>query len=98
MKNTYVIGLSPIQLLNIQEHLDYDKEEFIIWRVMYGVPFEEATMIVGLGEAKRVRQEIQDRYDEILVMNSSVLGSILDGNDFDPMQLHIYRVVLREVE
>ena len=97
MKNTYVIGLSPKKLLNIQDHYDYDRNEYYIWRLMHSVPFIEATLISGLDDAKHVLNEIQERYNEILIMAPTVFHSVIHGNDFDPMQLHIYRVELREV-
>lgn len=99
MTDSYVIGLTPRNLINIEFGFNWSNGAIPIQRITHGFRnVDEATIIGGLDNAKDVLKEIQDRYNEIGCYARTILESLIDGNDIDPMKLHIYEVrVGREV-
>ena len=93
MTDSYVIGLSPYNLLNIEFCFDWNSGNVIVNRIYHGMMnIDEATIIGGEENAYQVLKEIQDRYGTICVFAPTIIQSLVDGNDIDPMQLHIYEV------
>ena len=99
MTDSYVIGLSPHNLLDIEFGFDWNSGSVVVRKIFHGMMnVDEATIIGGEENAYKVLKEIQDRYDSIFVSAPTIIQSLVDGNDIDPMQLHIYEVrVGREV-
>lgn len=99
MTDSYVIGLSPYNLLDIEFGFDVNGGKVYIRKITHGMMHvDEATIIGGEQNAYEVLQEIKDRYDHIQVVAPTILESCINGNDIDPEQLHIYEVhVGREV-
>lgn len=93
MTDSYVIGLSPYNLLDIKFSLDYNICKVVISEITHGMMnVDEATIIGGEKHAYEILQEIKERYNDIRVVAPTILESIIDGNDIDPMKLHIYEV------
>jgi hypothetical protein len=93
--DSYVIGLSPNNLLVIGCRWNYDIGSAIISNITHGiVHIDEATIIAGKQNAYDTLKEIQDCYSDIHVTAPTILEEIIDGNDIDPMQLHIYEVTV----
>lgn len=99
MTDSYVIGLSPHNLLDIEFGFDWNSGKAVVRRIYHGMMnVDEATIIGGEENAYQVLKEIQDRYDSILVAAPTIIQALVEGDDIDPMQLHIYEVrVGREV-
>lgn len=99
MTDSYVIGLSPYNLIDVEFGCNYNSGKMFIRKIVHGLRnIDEATVIGGKKDAQKMLKEIQDRYDEINVSPQNILESIIDGDDIDPMQLHIYEVIIgREV-
>lgn len=100
MTNAYVIGLSPRDLLVIQEAFDFDTCEFTITKIVHSInELAGASLIYGLDRAKDILKDIQERYEMIHVSSTIMLVNVIDGPDVDPMKLHIYEVnVGKEIE
>lgn len=93
MVDSYVIGLTPHNLIDIEFGFDWGKGTASIRSITHGFRnVDEATIIGGLDNAKSVLKEIQDRYNEIGCYARTVLESLIDGNDINPIKLHIYEV------
>lgn len=93
MTDSYVIGLSPSNLLDIQLCFDFDSEKTVVNKIVHGMMhIDEATIIGGEEYAHELLQEIRERYNDIMVFAPNILESVHDGNDIDPMKLHIYEV------
>lgn len=93
MRKTYVIGLSQFSLLNIIWSFDYNECEVKLSHIVHGLTsIYDATPFDSLDVARDTVKEIQDRYKQIIVKLDNIVDSLVYGNDFDPMQLHIYEV------
>lgn len=93
MTNTYVIGLSRSNLLSLEYRFDYKTGEDYLLRITHGLrDLEFATLIEGEETAYKTLQEIKDKYNEVNVVVSNIFEAVVNGNDFDPNQLHIYEV------
>ena len=99
MTDSYVIGLSPCNLLDIEFGFEWGDGAVKIRKIMHGmINIDEATIIGGEKRAYQVLQEIKDRYDQITVVAPTILESCIHGNDIDVEKLHIYEVKIgREV-
>ena len=90
----YVIGLNPWSLLTIKREavtFDFINIESRITKVTHHIDnLGEATLFSKGSEAVDVLKEIKSRYDEIHVEDVSPVGAVLNGNDIDPNDLHIY--------
>jgi hypothetical protein len=93
MRKTYVIGLSQTNLLNMQWQLNKYEYKTELSHIVHGLTrFYDATLFNDLDDAKNTIKEIQNRYGQITVRHDNIVESLVHGNDFDPMQLHIYEV------
>jgi hypothetical protein len=93
MRKDYVIGLSQTNLLNIQWQLNTYECKTEICRIVHGFTcVYDATPFDDLNNARNTIKEIQNRYGQIVVRRDNIVESLVYGNDFDPMQLHIYEV------
>lgn len=93
MKKDYVIGLSQIDLLNIGWKFDFNEDKTKIYSIIHGLTsVYDATPFNNLDDARDTVKEIQERYEQIIVRSIDIVDSLINGNDFDPMQLHIYEV------
>ena len=93
MKKDYVIGLSQIDLLNIGWKYDFNDNKTKIFSIIHGfTSVSDATLFDNLNDARDTVKEIQNRYKQITVRADNIVDSIVCGNDFDPMQLHIYEL------
>ena len=93
MRKTYVIGLSQINLFNIRWRFNFNNGETEIFSIIHGLTYvDDATHFDDLDNARETVKEIQDRYKQITVRIDNIVDSLVYGNDFDPMQLHIYEV------
>ena len=94
----YVIGLTPYKLLNIECSLywnrDFTNTTVQISRITHGFhDLCEVRLIPDLDTARDLVREIQQRYDEITILNNNIFEAIIDDtNGFDPNKLHIYKV------
>lgn len=93
--DSYVIGLSPNNLLQIGCKLNYETGYAVISNITHGImDLDIATTIHGKENAYDALKEIQDCYNDIHVTARTILEGMIDGNDIDPMQLHIYEVIV----
>lgn len=93
MRKTYVIGLSQTSLLEIKWEFNLHEDKSEVSRIVHGVTYVYyATPFDDLDAARDTIKEIQDRYGQIIVRRKNIVESLVHGNDFDPMQLHIYEV------
>lgn len=93
MTDSYVIGLTPRNLIEIEFDFNWNNGEPFIRKITHGFRHvDEATIIGELKNAHEILKEIQDRYNEINFCARTVLEGIIDGNDIDPIKLHIYEV------
>lgn len=95
MKQTdsYVIGRSPYDLLQIEFEFDFSSGKSVINRVVYGVMnVDEATIIPGEKNAFETLQEIKDRRDKISIVAPTILESCVNPEGIDVDNLHIYEV------
>ena len=93
MKKTYVIGLSQFDLLNIGWTFDFNEGKTKICSIIHGLTSAyDATYFENLHDVRDTIKEIQNRYQQITVRMDNIVDSLVYGNDFDPMQLHIYEV------
>lgn len=93
MRKAYVIGLSQIDLLNIGWDYDFNENKTKICSIIHGLTSAyEATPFNNLDDVRETMKEIQNRYEQITVRVDNIVDSIVYGDDFDPMQLHIYEV------
>ena len=91
----YVIGLTPLNLLQIQFSDAYCKDGIItiIQRVMHGVMnIRYATQFPHIEDAEKTLQEIKDNKHSIHFMNNTIFESVIEGDDIDVEKLHIYEV------
>ena len=88
---TYVIGLSQTNLLQIEYNFNWSAGNAEIARVRHGARYiEEATLFPNKDTAIEVLNEIIARAESISFVAPSIFESIIDGNDIDVSQLHIY--------
>ena len=93
MRKTYVIGLSQTSLLNITWELNLHEGKTGVSHITHGfIGIYNATPFDDLDDASDTIKEIQGRYKQIIVRRENIVESLIHGNDFDPMQLHIYEV------
>jgi hypothetical protein len=91
----YVIGLTPLNLLQIQYSYEYCRDGYVkvINRVMHGVMnLRYATQIPHMEDAKEILKIIKDNKNSIHFLNSSIFESVIEGDDIDVDKLHIYEV------
>lgn len=95
----YVIGLTQFNLLNIEGQWVYTKEFgmiLMINKVTHGIMnMCNATQIRSKEDAQKILQEIKDNREGILFRNETILESIIEGNDLDVDNLHIYEIDMR---
>ena len=102
----YVIGETDYNFIQIKFCTMWDggaKMWYEVEKVFYGSFCEEATIINGYDEAKKILREIQSKVSEISFDNISIIGQILDERkDFDKLdfakKLKIYKLVPTLVE
>ncbi len=93
MSDSYVIGLSPSQLLNIEFSFDWNTGLSPVSRITYGLmSVSEATIIPGEKNAFEVLQEIKDRKEKISIVAPTILESCVNPDGIDVDKLHIYEV------
>jgi len=91
--DSYVIGLSPNNLLFIEFSFDYSTGKEPVSRVTYGIMHvSEATIIPGEKNAFEILQEIKDRRDKISIVAPTILESCLNPDGINVDNLHIYEV------
>ena len=77
----YVIGESNYSFIQIRSSTMWDSHNKL-WNqvdgIQYGCSIQEATIIDGYDEAKKILREIQDRVSEIDFTNISVIGQLID--------------------
>lgn len=91
----YVIGLTPFNLLQIEFKAEYTPVDIVtcVFRVTHGIMnITSATQIHRLEDAECILRDIQTHADEIYFHKETILESIIDGNNIDASQLHIYEV------
>lgn len=105
MKNNeaYVIGLNTNTLLNIKDHMYCDRYfenwEVKVDEIVYGcLPLSAATLFQTLDEAKDILTQIIDNYKDINIRHTSLLHTMIHGNDINPQDLHIYKIGIIQEE
>lgn len=99
----YVIGLNQYHLIEIHEHSLYSQQGLIlaINKVVHGIMYmHNATQFCNLEDARKILQEIKDNRNSIHFTRETILESIIEGNDLDVDNLHIYEIdmrIIREV-
>jgi small nuclear ribonucleoprotein (snRNP)-like protein len=94
----YVIGLNQYHLIEIYEHSLYTPNDIIlaINKVVHGIMhMYDATQFLSLEDAQKILQEIKDNRNSIHFVRETVLESIIDGNELDVDNLHIYEIDMR---
>ena len=92
-QDSYVIGLSPNNLLFIQFSFDYSTGRELVSRVTYGITHvSEATIIPEKQNAFEILQEIKDSREKISIVAPTILESCLNPEGSDVDKLHIYEV------
>lgn len=77
----YVIGESNYSFIQIRSSTmwdGYNKFWNEVDGIQYDCSIQEATIIYGHDEAKKILREIQDRVSEIDFTNISVIGQLID--------------------
>lgn len=94
----YVIGINQYNLIEIYEHSLYTPDGIIlaISKVVHGNRYiYNATQFCNLEDARKILQEIKDNRNSIHFMRETILESIIEGNDLDVDNLHIYEIDMR---
>lgn len=92
-QDSYVIGLSPSNLLYIEFRFDYSTGKEPVSRITYGIMHvSEATIIPGKQNALEILQEIKNSRERISVVAPTILESCLNPDGIDVDKLHIYEV------
>lgn len=98
MDKLYVIGSSRgREYLRIYSELDIESPgNLVISGIQYNVQLDQATVIPGIDNAKRILSEIRENRDTIPMCNHSAVGQLLDtqaGYKLDVDKIHIYELV-----
>ena len=93
----YAIGLNPNTLLKIEEHVYcdsfFENWEIKVDEIIYGyLPLSSATLFDTLKEAQDILRQIIDNYKNINIRHTSLFYTIINGNDINPRDLHIYKI------
>ena len=100
----YAIGLNSNTLFRIEEHVYcdafFENWEIKVDEIIYGdLPLGAITLFQTLDEAKDVLMQIINNYENITIRHTSLLYTIVKGNDFNPRNLHVYKIgVIQENE
>jgi hypothetical protein len=94
---TYVIGITPNNLLNVEYtfyvNQDYDITGSSITSIDFGIlHLSQATFFSSLDAAKAAVKEIKDRYHAIFVQDVNIIEGIINRDNFDPYKLKIYSI------
>ena len=88
MYTAYVIGTSPNNLLFLRRDADCK-----VRSVYFGLnDLEPECIMWSFDEAEAILEDLKTNYNQIHVSNISILKGILEGDDFDPNDLHIYQL------
>lgn len=92
-QDSYVIGLSPNNLLFIEFRFDYSTGREPVSRVTYGIMHvSEATIIPGKQNALEILQEIKDSREKISIVAPTIFESCLNPDGINVDNLHVYEV------